>query len=103
MGHPSIGGGDRAQKRVPSTVSSPPESRLLVERVDSDRCTIIPPDKPRRAGKGGPNMKPRVIAAASFAGFLAGMFIAAHGAMDAKVRTAGPVIRNTRTWPLTNF
>ena len=46
-------------------------------------------------------MKPRVIAAASFAGFLAGMFIAAHGAMDAKVSgaprmpgtAAGPVIR----------
>jgi hypothetical protein len=56
-------------------------------------------------------MRPGIIAAASFAGFVAGMFIAAHGAMDAKVSgaprmsgtTAGPVIRNTRTWPLTSF
>src|SRR5580658_5559382 len=46
-------------------------------------------------------MRPRVIAAASFAGFVAGMFVALHGAMNAKVSgaprmqgtAAGPVIR----------
>jgi hypothetical protein len=50
---------------------------------------------------GGLHMRPRVIAAASFAGFVAGMFIAGYGAMDAKVSgttcmpgaSAGPVIQ----------